>query len=107
MKIEVVKVLVTVVVEEVVVVEGVVVVVWTFILVVLVVKVVNCIVVVVVSVVVVDEVDLELIFVEVVAGVIRITSLMYSKGWKISLGIILGKSHWILQHPLAQQSMQL
>jgi hypothetical protein len=104
-----VKVLVTVVVEEVVVVEGVVVVVWTFILVVVVVKVVNWIVVVVVSVVVVvvDEVDLELIIVEAVAGVIRITSLMYSKGWKISLGIILGKSHWILQHPLAQQSMQL
>jgi hypothetical protein len=45
--------------------------------------------------------------VEAVAGVIRITSLMYSKGWKISLGIILGKSHWILQHPLAQHSIQL
>jgi hypothetical protein len=75
---EVVKVLVTVVVGEVVVVEVVVVEVWTFILV-QVVKVLNWIVVVVESagiVVVVDELDLELIILDVVAGVIRITSFM-------------------------------
>jgi hypothetical protein len=38
------------------------------------------VVVVSVDIVVVDKVDLELIIVEAVAGVIRITSLMYSKG---------------------------